>query len=135
MHEGPPLPLGKPRLYIYAEKNPMRRILVAAVLALSVVSCNQNGLGQCPGGSFSIAPRDTTIAAGSQFSIRVLELGCGVLSGVPVADAVSYQSSDTTVVGVGSSTGLVMGVKAGTAVVHVVAKNDPISGDVSITVQ
>jgi hypothetical protein len=109
------------------------RPLSIAILALAC-GCSSHPIAVCPADlRSSVAPADTTILAGEQFTARMTLLGCG---GTKVlSDTITFQSSDLNVATVGTTTGVVIGVRSGTATIHASALYYRVAGDVHLTVR
>jgi hypothetical protein len=94
-----------------------RRIRYAfwLVTALSVAG-SAAGCGLIPTGcdadlQMRVSPTERTLAVGESFTARLQFLGCGGTR--PVSDVITWSATDTAVVRVDSTSGLVIGRRAG----------------------
>jgi hypothetical protein len=93
------------------------RIVLLAIL-LAGTACNQ--LDGCPADlGVKLTPRDTTIGVGDQFQAQLTLLLCG---GKTASDSLTWTSSDIDIAVVGAHTGIVIGVRPGTAFISVSGK-------------
>ena len=103
----------------------MYRSLLLVLGTFAVASCGE--LTECAGDVLhvSFSPQDTTIGLGGQYTARLDLTGCGQKR---LSDTITFQSSDTAIATVGTTTGVVIGFRSGTATItafaahyHVVA--------------
>ena len=106
--------------------------IVAPLLLLVLAGCGETTV--CTADlRMTLAPADTTIAPGDQFSGRLTVLGCG---GTRVLqDSATWSSSDLTVAVVGVRTGVVIGAQPGSATIEVITKRYAVKGQIHVTVR
>ena len=91
-----------------------RSMLILVMTALVVSSCSADGPTSCTRElRLTYSPHDTAIAVGDRFTASVALSSCGGRE--RLSDTITFQSSDTTVAGVGTQTGTIVGMRPGTA--------------------
>ena len=115
----------------------MVRVLAAVAGMLVVAACSRAGHGVTEVCTADLrvvrAPQDTTIQAGQQFPIHFTLLGCG--GARVLTDSVTYMSANPATATVGTATGVVTGVAAGTTTIEATAHHYGVTVHVSVKVE